>query len=549
MAAKYKKDDLLFLPLGGAGEIGMNVNLYHYKGKWIMFDLGAGFADDTMPGVDMMAPDLEFVYKHKKDFLGVVLTHAHEDHIGAVTYLWGQLQCPLYTTKFTASVIKAKLEGDGIPYAGKINIVEPNSTFDVGPFNIELVQITHSIPEMNGAIINTEYGRIMHTGDWKIDPDPVIGETTDEKRLRGYGDEGVLCMVCDSTNVLNEGHSGSEGDLLDSLTEIIGEQKKFVAVTTFASNVARIDTIARAAEKNGRKVALLGRSLGRIVAAAKENGYLQDIQFINERQISRMRKDEVLCICTGCQGEPMAATSKLVHGTHPVIRLTPGDTVIFSSKVIPGNEKKIYRMHNKLLHMGIEVVTEKDHFVHVSGHPCREELKHMYEMLRPEIAIPVHGEALHIHEHIKLARSLGVPKQVEVANGTMVRIAPGEPERLGEEHFGYLGVDGFLLTPIDGEVMKMRRKMMLEGIVFVSLMLNKKGKSVRRPAIFTPGVLDERENAGFIGAIADEVEGNLHRAGGKSDDKIANTVQKTVRNFLKREIGKYPKVIVNVARV
>mgnify|MGYP002784397727 CR=1 FL=1 len=549
MKFNVKKEDLLFVPLGGAGEIGMNVNLYRYKGKWLMFDLGAGFADDTLPGIDMMAPDLTFVYENKKDFLGIVLTHAHEDHIGSVTYLWGQLGCPIYATPFTAAVIKAKLEGEGITPPGKLNIIDVNSDIEIGPFKVELVQITHSIPEMSGAIIKTEYGNIMHTGDWKIDPDPVIGPTTDEQRLIDYGKEGVLCMVCDSTNVLNEGHSGSEGDLLPSLKKLISEQNGLVAVTTFASNVARIDTIVRAAEANGRQVALLGRSLGRIVGAAKECGYLSDVNFVNERHVHKVPRNKMLLICTGCQGEPHAAMNKLVNNEHQTVRLIPGDTVIFSSKIIPGNEKKIFRMYNKLLHTGMEVITEKDHFVHVSGHPCREELRHMYKMLKPEIAIPVHGEALHIHEHIKLAKEMGVPKQVEVENGSLVRIAPGRPEVLGKVQSGYLGVDGFLLVPSEGNVIKMRRRIMIDGLAFVVLVMNKKGKLEATPVISTPGLLDEQENKFFIEDIALDIEKKIESTRHVSEEKIATMVTKTVRSYLKREIGKYPFVKVQIVRV
>jgi ribonuclease J len=544
-----KKDDLLFVPLGGASEIGMNVNLYHYKGKWIMFDLGAGFADDSAPGIDMLAPDLSFIMEQKDNFLGIVLTHAHEDHIGAVTYLWGQLGCPIYTTPFTATVVKAKMAGDGIPAPAKMYEVDSNSSFDIGPFSIELVHITHSIPEMNGAIINTEYGKVFHTGDWKIDPDPIIGPATDEDRIKAYGDDGVLAMVCDSTNVFNEGHSGSEGELLESITNLVAEQKGLVAVTTFASNVARIDTIARAAMANNREVVLLGRSLDRITRAAQETGYLEDIRFIDERHVAKIPREHLLCICTGCQGEEMAATAKLVNNAHRSIRLVPGDTIIFSSKMIPGNEKKIFSMCNRLAQNKIEVITEKDHFVHVSGHPYRDELRQMYKLIRPRVAIPVHGEPLHIHEHIKLAKDAGVPNQVEVSNGSMVRIAPGKPEVIGHVRSGYLGVDGYMLIPIDGDIIRARRKMMKEGIVFMSFTLNKVGRIISGPYIDMPGVLDSKESADFIKEIAEEViymvEGSKH----KQDEKLATAARKVVRRFLKDEIGKFPQIKVQLSRV
>jgi len=369
---KFNKDHLIFLPLGGSNEIGMNVNLYHYKGKWLMIDLGAGFADDSYPGIQMLAPDLTFLFENKENFLGIVLTHAHEDHIGSVTYLWDKLRCPIYATPFTAGMARSKLSERNLLKEAEINEVQPGSSFAIGPFSLQMIQITHSIPEMNAVVLRTDYGNILHTGDWKFDPDPVIEPLSNESALKSLGDEGVLAMVCDSTNVFNDRHSGSEGELKDSISKIVSGCSELVIVTTFASNVARIKTIARAAKENGRRVVLAGWSLRRITGIARETGYMDDIDdFLEEIEIRKHPRKKLLVICTGCQGEPNAAMNRIAQGNHPNIKLTAKDTVIFSSKIIPGNEKKLFKLFNTFVRLGCEVLTEKDHFVHVSGHPSR----------------------------------------------------------------------------------------------------------------------------------------------------------------------------------
>ncbi len=549
-AANFRKDDLLFLPLGGAGEIGMNVNLYHHQGKWIMFDMGAGFADEFLPGIDLVVADLSFVIEHRKDFLGIVLTHAHEDHIGGIPYLWGQLRCPIYATPFTASMVRGKLEEAPFGRDVKITEITPGSAFEVGPFSIELVQITHSIPEMNGMILRTSHGTVLHTGDWKLDPDPVIGPTTDEALLKRIGDEGVLAMVCDSTNIFREGTSGSEADLHKGLSSIVVECKGLVAVATFASNVARLDTIARVAAEHGRQVVIAGRSLGRVTMAARENGYLADLpEFLNDRAIGRVPRREQLVICTGCQGEPHAAISKIAGGRHPNIRLAPGDAVIFSSRVIPGNEKKIIHLLNTFVKMRVEVYSEKDHFVHVSGHPCRDEVRRMYELVRPKIAIPVHGEAVHLHEHVKFAKALGVPKALELRNGELIRLAPGEPEPLKHVRSGYLAVDGKQLLDTEGRVIKARRRMQREGIVFVGIVLSRNGKVVSEPRIFTPGLLDEKESGRMIYDLSLEVADVVESQRNTSEDNIVRVVRSFLKKRFKQELGKEPMVEVAVGRV
>ena len=547
---KYKKDDLLFCPLGGSNEIGMNVNLYHYKGKWLMLDLGAGFADDFFPGIDMLAPDLEFIYERRDDFLGIVLTHAHEDHLGSVGYLWDQLQCPIYATPFTACVARHKLSQEKLDQEADITIVQPGSKFDIGPFNLEMIQLTHSIPEMNAVVLRTEYGNILHTGDWKLDPKPVVGETTDEKALKALGKEGVLAMICDSTNVFNPGHSGSEGDLLESITGLLEECKGLVCVTSFASNVARIHTIAQAAKAHGRKVALTGWSLKRITQFARDTGYFQGIdEFISDKEIQYHPRDKVLVIATGCQGEENAQMVKIANQQHPTIRLTPNDAGIFSSKIIPGNEKKIFKLFNKIVRIGCKVYTEKDHFVHVSGHPGKEELQQMYEWVRPEIAVPVHGEPTHIHEHVNFIKELGISKAVPIQNGEVVKLAPDKPHSIEHVPFGYLGVDGCHLLPADGSVLKTRRRIRNEGIAFVSICLNMNGGLACEPMLSFPGILDEHENPHLLRVMCEELIDVIEDQHNTSDDRIYKVVRRVVRNMLKRETGKKTLIEVHIIRI
>lgn len=548
--AKHK-DELLFLPLGGSGEIGMNLNLYQYKGKWLMVDLGAGFADDYLPGIDMIVPDINYILQHRENLVGIVLTHAHEDHLGAVQYLWAELRCPIYTTPFTAAFLRAKLAE--MPFASevKINEIPCAGSFELEPFTLELVPLTHSAPEMQAVVIRTDLGSVMHTGDWKFDHDPLIGEAADEERLKAYGDAGILAMIGDSTNVFNPGTSGSEGDLRKSLIELVGKCENMVAVTTFASNVARIETIARAAEACGRHVIMAGRSLWRIVRAAKESGYLQDIEFLEDSHMKKYPRDKILIICTGCQGEPLAATTKIATGNHPTIRLSPGDTVIFSSKIIPGNDKKIFRLFNQLVKQKVEVLTEKDHFVHVSGHPGREELHRMVKLVRPEIMIPVHGELVHIHEHCRLAKEWGVPHAVQLGNGDVIRLAPGKPERVGIVDAGYLGIDGYYLLPPDSPVLRMRRKIQRDGVILVNLIMGKTGGLRTDPLISAPGCLDAKEDREILALMAEEVRDVIEQSATavknkQKDEQIYSITRSAIRRIIKREVGKNPPIEVRI---
>ena len=552
---KDYKNDLLFLPLGGAGEIGMNMNLYYLDGKWLVADFGAGFAEDYLPGVNMTVPDITFIKQYKKDIVGIVLTHAHEDHLGAIPYLWDELAVPIYATPFTAAFLKAKLKDNKPNIPVLINQVEQGSKINLGPFQLELAQITHSVPEMNAIFIRTKYGNIFHSGDWKFDHDPQLGSKSDEAKLKKFGNEGVLAMVSDSTNVFSPGVSGSEGDLRKSLIKLVQDCKQLVVVTTFASNVARIESIATAAHKNGRKVILSGRSLWRIVQAAKDSGYLKDApEFLEDDQISKYPREKLLVISTGCQGEDLASTNKIASSNHRNIVMKPNDTIIFSSKIIPGNEKRIFRLFNKFVRLGVSVLTEKDHFVHVSGHPNKDEMRHMYMMIKPQISIPVHGEDVHINEHARLAKEeWGVKETLRAENGVVIKIAPGVPEKVARVQAGELGVDGYFLLSPDCNIMKMRRKMQRDGIVIATLILDRNSELKIDPVISAPGTLSRTEDGDIFEDIIYEIKDALKQnaSGSKkmqSDDRIENVTRSAIKRVIKREVGKMPPIEVNIVR-
>ena len=545
------ENELLFVPLGGSNEIGMNLNLYRYKGKWIMIDLGIGFADNYIPGVDILLPDISFITKYKKDLLGIIITHAHEDHLGAVPYLWQELNVPLYATAFTAAVLRAKLADEGITSKVPLHEVKPGQKIKLDPFEFEMVPLTHSVPEMQAIALRTDKGVVMHTGDWKIDSDPVVGPLTDEATLTKYGDEGVLAMVCDSTNVFVDGISGSEGSVRDSLEEIISSCQQRVIVTTFASNIARLESIIRAGQKAGRHIAIAGRSLRRITTAARETGYLQDVEpFLNEREIANVAKKDILIICTGCQGEPMAALSKISRGEHPNIRLSAGDTVIFSSRKIPGNETRVAHIYNALVKRNIEIITAKRSHVHVSGHPCRDELKKMYEMVRPKIAIPTHGEARHIREQAKFAHALGVPEIVEAKNGSVVLLAEGRAMEVGSVKSGYIAIDGNSFISTDSMVLKTRRKIRDDGVVVATIVIDKDVTLLAKPMISAPGSLDPQEDKELFSAMRDDITIVIQSSKSKdSNEKIADAVRTMLRKLFRDELGKKPVIEIHIVRV
>jgi ribonuclease J len=549
---EHDPDALYFLPLGGSGEIGMNLNLYGYRGQWLIVDCGVTFGEEEhQPGVDVIMADPSFIVERRDRLLGILATHGHEDHIGAIPYLWPQLQCPIWATPFTASLLRAKLAEAQLAHRVRITTVDMSSRFAIGPFDLELITLTHSIPEPNAVVIRTPVGTVLHTGDWKLDPDPLIGSPTDEARLRAVGDEGVLAIVCDSTNALRDGTSGSEGELRRHLTELIGRYDGRVAVACFASNVARLSTIAHAAAANGRDVALIGRSLWRIEKAARENGYLADVpRFLTEDEAGYVPRDRIVLICTGSQGEPRAALARIARDDHPHIVLEEGDVVIFSSRIIPGNEKAIGRLHNALLKMRVAVVTAEDHFVHVSGHPCRDELIAMYQMVRPRVAIPVHGEARHLLGHAELARQCQVQQAVVVENGDVVRLDAGGAAIVEEVPTGRIASDGKSLLPLRGAVLQQRRRAGADGTVLASLVVDRAGSLVAPPQISLIGLAEAvAAPAADIGeALSEAVEG-LPAPLRRDDEALRETARRVLRRMLRERFGKRPLIEVQLVRL
>ncbi len=548
--AKHK-DELLFVPLGGSNEIGMNLNLYTIGGKWLMVDCGIGFAGDYLPGVEIVVPDISFIMEHKENLLGLVVTHAHEDHLGAVPYLWRELECPIYTTPFTAAFLKNKIAEMGAGKKPKIHEIACGGSVDLDPFKLEFIELTHSIAEMQAVAITTKKGVVLHTGDWKFDDAPMIGSVSDVDALKRYGDGKVLAMVCDSTNVFEEGHSGSEGEVRKHLVALIKKCKKRVVVSTFASNIARVVTLIQAAQEAGRMVALAGRSLHRVIDAAKQAGYIDgDMEFLDEREVMNVPREDVLLICTGCQGEPRAALTRISRGDHQQIRLQPEDTVIFSSRKIPGNETKINAIQNRLVKNRVEVITDRNYYIHVSGHPARAELQQMYELVRPQISVPTHGEPRHLHEHAKLARSLGVKETVEAHNGAVVWLEEGEASIIGEVHSGYIAVDGSSLIATDGDVIRTRRKLRDDGAVFVSVAMDKNSGLASPVQIAAPGILDWKEDVELIAEYAAAVEDALENLKkNASDDVVKETARLVIRRTIKRDLDKKPVIEVLLARI
>jgi len=545
-------DALFFVPLGGAGEIGMNLNVYGYRGQWLIVDCGVTFGEEEhQPGVDVIMADPSFIVERRDKLLGIVATHAHEDHIGAIPYLWPQLQCPVWATPFTAALLRAKLIESGLAGQVRVTTVPMSGRFQIGPFDLELITLTHSIPEPNAVVIRTSAGTVLHTGDWKLDPEPLIGSPTDEDRLRAVGDEGVLAIVCDSTNALKPGSSGSEGELRQSLTELIGRYDGRVAVACFASNVARLQTIAHAARANDRDVALVGRSLWRMDKAARETGYLAEVpRFLTEDEAGYVPRDKILMICTGSQGEPRAALARIARDDHPNITLEQDDVVIFSSRVIPGNEKAIGRLQNALVRLGVEVVTEADHFVHVSGHPARDELVRMYQMIRPRIAIPVHGEARHLAAHAELARTCQVYDALVIENGDMIRLGGGEAAIVDEVPVGRVAQDGKSLVPLSGTILQQRRRAGRDGSVVASLVVDRRGWLAAPPQITMIGLAESNEAPATVlrDALADAMEG-LPAPMRHDDDAVRDTARRVLRRALNERFGKRPLIEIQLVRL
>ena len=544
-------DELLFLALGGAGEIGMNLNLYGHAGKWLMVDLGIGFADGSIPGVEVIMPDPAFIVERRGALVGIVLTHAHEDHLGAVADLWPQLKAPVYATPFSASVLRRKLQEAGLRDMVPITEIPLGGRFSLAPFELELITMTHSILEPNALAIRTKYGTVFHTGDWKIDPEPLLGDVTDEATLKRIGDEGALAMVCDSTNVFVEGEAGSEATVRATLENLVQGRKGRVAVTCFASNLARVESIALAAVGASRHPVLSGRALQRMVESAQECGYLLDFpECVPEQQAGFLPRDKVLFICTGSQGEPRASMAKLANNEHRDLVLEAGDTAIFSSRVIPGNERSVGRLQNALMAHGVEVITDREADIHVSGHPARDELVRVYQWVRPKIALPVHGEVRHMVEHAALARSCQVPETVVAPNGTLVRLAPGPAEIIDHVPSGRLARDGDGLVPLHGDSLRERRKLLWNGAAATTIVLDGRGKVVAAPKVSLRGIEDcEGELVEAIVSGLTEMLADLSAAERKDDGRIEEAARQAVRRVVRAHLGKKPLTDVHIVRI
>lgn len=549
-----QKGELAFLPLGGTGEIGMNLNLYRWtengRESWLAVDCGIGFGGNDVPEAEVMMPDPAYIAERRDKLAGLVITHSHEDHIGAVAWLWPMLRCPVYCTPFAASVLKRKLDEAGLTKQVRVNVVPPGGSFEVKPFSLRFVRLAHSIPEAQALAIETPAGIVVHTGDWKLDPNPLIGPPTDERVFAELGDKGVLAMVCDSTNAMVEGHSGSELDVRRTLNALIRDISGRIAVTCFASNVARMESITLAAHDAGRSVALVGRSLRNMDASARECGYFKTLPpFLTEDDIDDIPDDNILMITTGSQGEPRSAMARIARDEHPNVSLGEGDTVIYSSRMIPGNERAIGNMQDLLVRRGVRLMTDNDHLVHVSGHPARDELRRLYRLVRPKYSVPVHGEWRHLAAHAELAREAGAtPFMME--DGDILVLSPGRPEIADSAPTGRLVVDGNRLVPLRGEVMSARRRMLFNGIVMASLAVDQAGNLRGQPRVSAPGLLDAedpdvaRATDDFAGALRDLPAGIR-----RDDTALAEAAKTALRRVLGRKLGKRPMVDVHLLRV
>ncbi len=558
-AGRGEAGELLFVPLGGAGEIGMNLNVYGYgpphARKWVILDCGVTFGDASTPGVDIITPDPQFIAERAEDLVGIVLTHAHEDHMGAVAHLWPQLRAPIYATPFTAWLVRDRLGEAGLEGEAPVHEIPLDARLTLGPFDLQLITITHSIPEPNGVVIRTPAGLVLHTGDWKIDPNPLIGRPTDIEAIQAVAEEGVTAMVCDSTNAMTPGEAGSEADVRTELVNLVGELHGKVAVAAFASNVARLETAMLAAEANDRRVCLVGRSMHRMVAAARHVGLLQGAgNFVDEEEAGYFPPDKILYLCTGSQGEPRAALSRIASGSHRHVSLGRGDTVLFSSRVIPGNEIAINTLQNQLVDRGVRLITSNDRPIHVSGHPCRDELRAMYQWARPQIAVPVHGERRHLNAHAELARSLQIPEVLAPRNGDVIRLAPGPAAVIDEAPSGRLHLDGGMLTPAEATTLRDRKRIAYNGAVTIAMTLDARGRIVAGPEARARGIPEEEDYdaQAFLTDVADEASDALAALPrGKRDEEAAieKAVVRAVKGLATEVYHKRPLVDVIILRV
>ncbi len=541
---KNFKNKLLFVPLGGAGEIGANLNLYHLEEKWIIVDCGIGFSDQSLPGVDIIVPDVSFIKEIKNNLLALFITHAHEDHIGAIPYLWEELNCPIYATTFAKNVLKKK----NLPFKDQMQIhdLAALKKVDLGPFSVEALNMNHSIPEMQALFIRTKLGNILHTGDWKFESKPIIGTELDKKKLSQFQSEGVLALVSDSTNVFEENQDKSELMLKKNLSNIIKKASGLILITTFASNIARLESIISIASQCKKKVALAGLSMKNMFESAQQSGYLSnaDSVMISERDIGLFPRNQIIVIATGCQGEPNAALNRIIKNNFPYLKLTKSDKVIFSSKIIPGNDKKIFKLLNLLAKNDIEFITEKMDLVHVSGHPSSKELKDLYNLVKPQIAIPVHGEPVHLKQHAKLAKSFGAQEIVTAYNGKVVLIEKNCSQVLGEVKVGYLAVDGNYLIPSTSNLFKDRTLISKEGIIILSVLMNQLYDS--HIILNTPGILDEIHDIDLIQYIKSKILEQLTQLQNLDTKSMKLHLRKIIAKIIKKEVNKFPLIIVNI---
>jgi len=556
--ARRRESELVFLPLGGIGEIGMNAYLYGLgpprERKWLLVDLGITFAGEREPGIDVVLPDISFLEGERANLAGLLLTHCHEDHFGAVGELWPRLGCDIYATPFTAQLLRVKCAENGMPDDLPIKELAPSSTAEIGPFGVELITMAHSIPEANGVVIRTDMGTVLHTGDWKIDTNQPHGTPTDTARLKQVGDEGVAAIVCDSTNATRDGYSPSEGEVAETLTRIFANAKHRIAVTTFASNVQRLRIVMEAARAADRHLVVVGRAMLRIIMVARETGHLpKDWELLGEDDYGHLPRDKVVSLCTGSQGEPRGALARIAGGEHPNVTLARDDLVIFSSRTIPGNEKAIASVQNNLADLGVDIITDADDMVHVSGHPRRGELEEMYAWVRPEAAIPMHGEPLHLTEHARLARRLGVETVVSPRNGDVVRLVPGPVDIIGQAPTGRVYRDGRLIVPADGPAVAERRKLSYVGHVSVSIVLNQKGDLAAKPQMSLVG-LPEFDESGrplkdiVFSAVMSAIDG-MPRPRRRDASRVGEAVRRAVRGELGASWGKKPICNVLVSRL
>ncbi|KYG19724.1 beta-lactamase [Bradyrhizobium sp. AT1] len=554
-----KPEELVFAPLGGVGEIGMNLSIYGLGSRqqraWMAVDLGVSFGDEEhLPGIDLIMPDISFLEKERKNLMGLVLTHAHEDHFGAIIDLWPKLKCPIYATQFSAALFEAKCAAERNAPKIPVTVVPSGGRVDVGPFNVEFIPVAHSIPEAHALAIHTSAGTVLHTGDWKIDPTPTLGRPTDEKRLRELGEEGLLALIGDSTNAVRDGRSPSEAEVARTIIDLVKSAKGRVAVTTFASNVARIKAVAAAAKAADREVVVVGRAMERVVQVARETGYLDGVQNFRSPEIyGHLPQDKVLALCTGSQGEPRAALARIANDDHPEITLNRGDCVIFSSRTIPGNEKAVGSIVNNLVLQGVEIITDRDALVHVSGHPRRDELRDLIAWTKPQLLIPVHGEALHLHEHAKLARAAGVQRVLVCRNGDLVKLGPGDPGIVGEVPSGRLYKDGTILEDSKSRAVVERRRMAFSGCAFVAIAMTEQGELADDPEVDLVGI-PEKNRAGepfddiVFDAVVSTIEG-LPKARRRDADALAESVRRAVRAVINEHWGKKPPCLVHVLTV